>query len=286
MMLSTISDGADGHGNEDLVAVFRREGVTDIVVIDGATHIAGEHYIEREAGDVVWFVKSFAAALEAVAGEHASQEKCVVLALDQVRHSFRELTRGRTVPAYALPIAAMSWIRITRSRGLPLLELFCLGDCKAFLLSQDGAATDLDPYQNPQEAILQKEIARLAGEGVLDAAARRERLMPMLRARRESQNAAAAPSILCLEPRGPFEARKYRVQPAAGSTLLAMTDGFYRIVDTYGMHTIEALGRRCRDHGLEAALRELRAFETALAEGASTSVKKADDASAAMLVIR
>lgn len=285
MEIATISAAPDGRGNEDLIAVYRNDGVTDIVVIDGATHIAGQDYIDGDIGDVVWFVNAFAAALERVVCKDVSQEDSVVLALNAVRRNFLEITRGRSIPSYALPIAAMSWIRVVESDGPPILDIFCLGDCKAFLLSPDGVATDLDPYENPQEGVLQREIARLTTEGIVDAVERKARLTPMLRARREFQNMNDAPSILCIEPQGAFSARQYRIQPDSGSTLLAMTDGFYRIVDTYGMHSIEALAQRCLQNGLAAALQELREYETQRAVAASTSVKNADDASAAICVL-
>jgi hypothetical protein len=62
--------------------------------------------------------------------------------------------------------------------------------------------------------------------------------------------------------------------------LLAMTDGFYRIVDTYDMHSVEELADLCLRKGLGPVLEELRDLETASAESASRSVKSADDASA------
>jgi hypothetical protein len=37
-----------------------------------------------------------------------------------------------------------------------------------------------------------------------------------------------------------------------------MTDGFYRLVDTYGLYTDASLLQACADGGLEALLAELR----------------------------
>jgi hypothetical protein len=130
--------------------------------------------------------------------------------------------------------------------------------------------------------VLQAELARLAAEGVSGVEARRARLMPMLRARREFLNAAAAPTVLCLDPRGPIAAREHSAPLPPGSTLLAMSDGFYRIVDTYAMYSIGELAALCLARGLEAMLRELRDFEADQLGSASLSVKRADDASAAM----
>jgi hypothetical protein len=58
-----------------------------------------------------------------------------------------------------------------------------------------------------------------------------------------------------------------------------MTDGFYRLVDTYGLHTDASLLQACAGGGLEALLAELRQHEDA-SGGAGLAVKQADDASA------
>jgi hypothetical protein len=55
-------------------------------------------------------------------------------------------------------------------------------------------------------------------------------------------------------------------------------------VAPYGLTTLDDLGRRCREDGLEALMRELRQFALARAAGGTmaenTPVKSADDASA------
>jgi hypothetical protein len=132
---------------------------------------------------------------------------------------------------------------------------------------------------NPQEAVVQEAIAALVREGIDDPAVRRERLLPMLRRRREEQNTALGPQSLSLAPAGPFAARRYAVRAEPGSTLLVMTDGFYRLVDPYGLHGDASLLRACANGGLEALLAELRAHEAA-SGGAGMAVKQADDASA------
>jgi hypothetical protein len=284
MNIQQISSGAsDGH-NEDLVAVLEHGRCTDIIVIDGASSVADQNYIDNEIGDVVWFVRQFAAALGEVACGDIDQPQAVLLALAQVRARFNEIMRDNAMPLYAYPIAAMTWIRITHTREGAMLDLYCIGDCKAFLLSPGQAVVDLDPWINPQESILRAEIDRLAAQGMVDAAIRRERLLPMLRARREEQNAAAAPGCLCLQPHGPLDARRYRLPADPGAMLLAMTDGFSRIFDTYDMCSIDKLARRCLQGELPALLAELRAFESGQGASASTTVKRSDDASAVVWV--
>ncbi len=278
MRIEQLSDAAGGRHNEDLIAVVRGERCTDIVIIDGATPVAEHDYLGAEVSDVVWFVQSFAASLRDAIAEAASQAEGVCAAIEALRPHF--LARAAAMPLYAYPIAAMTWVRVTPGECGATLDLFCLGDCKTMLRPPGGGIVDLDPYTNAQEGILQREIGRLRAEGVTDPAARLQRLMPMLRRRREQQNTAPAPQVLCPLPRGRFDGRSYRVEAAPGSMLLAMTDGFSRIVDTYGLRSAQSLADLCLRDGLAAALAELRGHEAARRSSADHSVKRADDASA------
>ena len=280
MRWTSVSSAANGHGNEDHVAVFEQDGVTDIVVLDGASSVAQQNYIDSEIGDVAWFVRRFSAAFGRTLTGRGSQEQVVRAALDEVRAEFHARTIGVAVPVYAWPIAAMTWIRIMPGRGASELILYCLGDCKTLLLRPDGGVQDLDPYVNPQEALVQEAVAALAREGVLDPAARRERLLPMLRRRREEQNTASHPPGLCLEPAGPFAARRHALRAEPGSMLLAMSDGFYRLAEPYALYTDAGLARACARDGLETLLAELRAHERTGGAGTGLAVKQADDASA------
>jgi len=107
-------------------------------------------------------------------------------------------------------------------------------------------------------------------------------MLQMLRARRESQNLAPAPGVLCLDPNGPFQARLRSVELAHDASVLVMTDGFYRLVDLYGLYTDATLVEACITHGLKAQLDELRNYEATSARTAERAVKASDDASAAI----
>lgn len=278
---------APGDGiNEDLIRVFEGAGLTDILVLDGATSVADRNYIDERQGDVAWFTHAFADALAPLLAPGLPQGQTVRAALEAVRRSWRLAAGGQAVPLYAHPLAAMTWIRIRECEDCLALSLYCLGDCKAFAVHADGAVADLDPYVNPHEAVLQDAMAALSAQGVLDPAERRARLLPMLRARRESQQTAPAPNVLCLAPQGEFSAREYVLRLPFDAAVLAMTDGFYRLADAYSLYTQEDLGRRCRQDGIAPLMRELRDFEAARTAGATMAVKSADDASAVIWTAR
>jgi hypothetical protein len=207
------------------------------------------------------------------------------MAIADVRAQFMHLTAGRDVPVHAWPIAAMTWLRISHHDEAARATLYCLGDCKTLLYTTSGSCIDLDPFVNPQEAVLQDMIARLTADGIADPASRREQMLPMLRARRESQNLAPAPGVLCLDPNGSFQARLRSVELTHDASVLVMTDGFYRLVDLYGLYTDAALVEACIAYGLKAQLDKLRNYEATSARTAERAVKSSDDASAAIWTI-
>lgn len=281
MTTEQISCAPGSSINEDLIAVFDSGGVCDLVVLDGASSVADTDYIDAQQGDVAWFVQAFAAALEAAIAPGVPQGAAVRRAVDAVRAGFDARAGAGSIPLYAHPMAALTWIRIEQRADHLALSLYCLGDCKAFAFDADGAVCDLDPYVNPHEAVLREAMGALNTQDMRDPLLRRARLLPMLRARRESQHSSSAPDVLCLAPQGEFKARAFTRRLPPGTAVLAMTDGFYRLVDAYGLYTIEGLVQRCRTRGLAALMDELRSFEAARASGVM-AVKSADDASAVL----
>ena len=279
MTTEHLSRAPDGGINEDLIAVFDAGGATDLIVLDGATSVADTDYVDGRQGDVAWFVQAFAVELERAIAPDLAQGAAVRLAVDAVRRVYHLKAGDAAVPLYAHPLAALTWIRVRPMADHLALSLYCLGDCKAFALDGAGRVQDLDPYVNPHEAVVQEAIAALGLDAASDPAVKRARLLPMLRARREFQHGSPAPDVLCLAPQGEFSAREHHLRLPLETAVLAMTDGFYRLVDPYGLYDIAALARRCRSAGLAPLMDELRAFERARA-GAALAVKNADDASA------
>jgi hypothetical protein len=278
MRYSVVSDGA-GRVNEDVVAVYERDGWTDIVLMDGATPLTPERHVRAGDSDPAWFVRQFGADLGAVLDADASQERMVHAALARTRAAWQAAGGSLATPPWAWPIATLSWVRVRPGDAGARLELYCLGDSKVLLRLQGGTARDLDPFDNPQELATQAAVAALVADGVSDPAARWERLLPMLRTRRAEQNTAVPPFVLCLQPQGAFAARTAQVAAPPGAALVVMSDGLYRLVDTYGVHSDASLLDACVGAGLDALLDQLRRFEAGGA-AAGRAAKASDDASA------
>lgn len=277
--ITSLSTAANDKSNEDLIAShLHADGTLDLLIFDGASSVSDQHYLDEQCGDPAWFVQQFTAALAQVATPAVRQADSINLALHTLREQHSKLLQSTAMPVYARPIAALTWLRV--HAGGQHASIYALGDCKAFLLDAEGKASELDPYINPQESILKTAIEKLKQEG-LDEQARWARLLPMLRERRVAQNMSEQPSILCLYPQGSFAAREHHIPLASTGHLLLMTDGFYRLVDSYHLYDDQSLMQACATQGLDALMQELRAHEAGKAGG--MTVKKADDASVVML---
>ena len=64
-----------------------------------------------------------------------------------------------------------------------------------------------------------------------------------------------------------------------------MTDGFYRLVDPYGLYTDAQLIGHCERRGLQSLLKELRGCERGDGDTGERAVKSADDASAVFCLV-
>jgi hypothetical protein len=280
MRWDSVNDAGGKRMNEDHVAVFERGAMADILVLDGATALVDDG-VDGCNADVVWFVRRFAAEFERLLDAGTSYDALLGAAAGAVAREWDARSAGRDVPPYAWPVASLAWLRVSAGPdGAASVRLASLGDCKALLRTTDGTVRDLDPFDNVQEASLYTEVAALRGQGVQDPAEVFARMLPGLRERRTAQNLAPRPVVLSARPQGPFAVREVAFDAPAGSLLLAMSDGFWRLVDPYALHTADSLMAACAADGLAPLLRALRAFEAGQGGDASLAVKRADDASA------
>jgi len=280
MHWTSVNDAGGSRRNEDHVAVIERNDVADILVLDGATALvdAGN---DGCSDDVVWFVQRFAREFERAVDAGSARSALLQTAALATASAWHVGTAGRQSPPYAWPVASLAWLRIgQRPDGGADVVLTSLGDCKALWRGPDGAVRDLDPIDNAQEASLYAEVAALREQGVDNAAERFARMLPLLRARRTAQNLDPAPVVLSVRPQGPFAIRETAFDAPPGSLLLAMTDGFWRLVDPYGLYATQSLMDACATGGPAHLLRALRAFEAGEGGAESLAVKRADDASA------
>ena len=158
-----------GDTNDEPVAAFGSARRTGLLVRDRAASVAGNGYIDRQRGDVAWFVRVVAAAPEATIATGVTQAGAVCRAC-------RDRSGGGPIPSYAGAPAALAWTRVRPMDGQLALSRYRLGNCQAFAVDTDGGAVALDPYAKPHETAL-RETMHCLGLADIDATdGRRARL--------------------------------------------------------------------------------------------------------------
>ena len=113
MKIVHLSDAAGAKNNEDLVAVYlHNAGIVDILIFDGASSVSEKNYFDTFAGDASWFVSTFSALLKEVVAHGLSQHDSIKLALARFERDVEASLDLTHIPAYAYPIAAVTWARI------------------------------------------------------------------------------------------------------------------------------------------------------------------------------
>jgi hypothetical protein len=253
---------------------------TTAVLLDGATPKATITVSARD-NDTVWLVQRFIElwpTLGAQASDPAERAEIVRLALGA------ELDALCTRAGVTLDDGPFACLAIAQDTGARL-ELLNMGDLTLLLRATDGSVQRFG-----ESAVRELDRRAIAGieralaAGVAPHAERLRTIAAELRDNRALRNVLPGyevlePSVCC---RGRFQRRTCERREAR--SLLAMSDGFYRLVDTFGVYDDLSLFDAVERRGLTSLLAELRAIELRDADCVShPRFKTHDDATALLL---
>jgi hypothetical protein len=284
-VLCDISDpGSPDLPNEDA----RGHTARSAWVLDGATGL-GDSPLLPEASDAAWLARAYSAWLRSEADDTGRDLRRLFADLvARVSGEFEARKRRTPSGRFDLPSAGMAFVRL----GVACLEYARLGDCRAILAPPGGTPvlfTGSSPLQQLDAAVVAKMEALRRREPSAGHARLRRAVSGDLRANRSRFNAEGGYWVLGTDA-GTADgvARNMEVGsvtldgggPVRG---LLMSDGFYRLVDTFRAYPDDAalIKAAGREGGLEAMLAELRALEDADPECvAHPRLKPRDDATA------
>jgi hypothetical protein len=239
-----------------------------VVLLDGAAPVAKDRVSSYE-NDTVWLVRRFPEYLaERLAGARATalapSAPVDIPALAEaarvgLAREYAELCRQAGFLPAETPFACLAIAYDAGAR----LELFNLGDQTTLVRGRGGrwlgklgesAVRELD---RQALELLMRELRA----GVEPHAARHARIRPAILANRALRNQLVGYDVLDvnISCRERFEHQSF--ERAATQDLLMMTDGFYRLVDTFGRYDDASLFRAVERNGLAALLAELRSVE-------------------------
>lgn len=255
-IIDTITDpGKDSRPNED------RFGFNDdcAFVLDGATGLGDQQYMEGFGSDAAWMAHFAAKRLvhELSMDTHVTE---LVRAIAFDAHELFTATAGEQ-PRYAWPLAALAALRLTPQGA----EFIGLGDSVLYVLHDDGRVdvhTALpDAYEREQKAA-RAHVQRLGGIGNNGVAANDPQTLEDLRRARELQNTPDGWIwSLGLVPDAADHLARADIALTGGATALIASDGLADLVSLYQAYDPATLIQRAATAGLKTLVSELRHLE-------------------------
>lgn len=262
------------------------EGTGTAWVVDGATDVGTRRVfpeaVEREASglmlfesDAAWYADTLNAAFTAPpqAGEapKAYLERVITGVAEKARkEALCDLSKE---PRHNLPSAGGIWMRASGDA----VEFAALGDCVAIVHTGGRAhfVGQLDLIR-AEHASNRQQLAEPAGKAGGYAKAREAR---------DRMNTEGHHWVFSLHPEAAARAEENRVKVTEGDHVLLMSDGFFRLVEPYGLYTVDTLmARALEDDGLLSLVNDLRQAERNPEDDAKIGRLKTKDDATALLV--
>jgi hypothetical protein len=251
-LISQINDAGKSRFpfSEDWIGVSPSRNMAWL--LDGASPSSDRTLLKSEPSDARWLVRSMSRAFHQVARENEDITSVAEAALHTVRSNF-ELAAQQPIldiPVNDLPSAAGIMMHYDKKKGK--IHFLGLGDCIATIVQSGKLVGTTTPTMNKAD-----ENARIFPED-------RERTREAYHAWKRGMNRNGGYWIFSVHPEAARQARVESFSLTSGSPvhILLMSDGFERLVETFGRHTYETLTTRvAEEQDLTPALHELREIE-------------------------
>lgn len=279
-LVGAVTQGS-GAVNEDGWGFLGHSGdVSAAWIFDGVTGINKQNYLGG-GSDAAWLVAKAHKHLQTLAGIDLPLRGILSDLVQALIIDFKAAVKGLDLPGdYDPPAACL--ILLKRYGGA--WQALRLGD--SCLLARGGDGAHISVAASPNNAFdhwLSAEALKRRDAGVLDIKELLAEFRPQLMQGRKSRNSPGGYSILEASPSAMEFAEYFEI--GAPREILLCTDGYYRAVDYYALHSEESLlDASLASGGVENVLDSIRGVEA----GDPACVKflrfkPADDATAVAL---
>jgi protein phosphatase 2C-like protein len=279
-LVGAVTQGSGSINEDGWGFVGNADDVTAAWVFDGVTGINGRNLFPA-GSDAAWIVAKAHSHLLKLAGLGLPLRDILSKLVQALIIDFNTAVEGLDIPHdYDPPAACLILVKRYGAEWKALR----LGDSCLLARGNGGANTIL--AASPNNAFdhwLSTEAAKRRDAGVLDIKALHAEFRPQLLQGRKLRNTSGGYSILEANPSA-TEFAEY-LDLGTPEELLLCTDGYYRAVDHYALHSDKSLLKASsKADGLDRVLRDIRALE----EGDPACqkylrFKPADDATALVL---
>ena len=279
-LVGAVTQGSGSINEDGWGFLGSADNVTAAWVFDGVTGINGRNLFPA-GSDAAWLVAKAHDHLLKLAGRDLPLRDILSRLVQALMIDFKAAAEGLDIPHDYDPPAACLILVKRYGAGWKALRL---GDSCLLAHGNGGAHTIL--AASPNNAFdhwLSTEAAKRRDAGMLDIKALHAEFHPQLLQGRKLRNTPGGYSILEANSSA-TEFAEY-LDLGTPETLLLCTDGYYRAVDHYGLHSDESLLEASGEAGgLDRVLRNIRAVEASdPACQKYLRFKPADDATAVVL---
>ena len=243
-------------------------------VLDGSTGLTTERVLPGPS-DALWLMERVDLGLKGRADEAPSLAAALRPTLAEARTEFVRVALRRDAEAADMPCGSLVMLRVREG----VAEMSSLGDCR--IVDGKGRSFGTSGVTALDERLVE-EVVALQKQGVPHRKIW-QRLLPMTRRHRALMNRAEGYWTTDVTGAGLDHIEIERVPTRAGDDFLMMSDGFYRLVDTYRRYTYATLMEMAQ-RGLAPLLQELREIEDEDPECRTYPRLKPRDDATAMLV--
>lgn len=245
-------------------------------VIDGATDVGPVRIFKAAESDAARFAEIFAAEIvKGPADPREIPQAWFARLLPRIRAAVERDVKIplKDAPLASYPTAAATWVRVRKGK----LEGATLGDSIAIVKAPDGVVTVFGESGKPaEEQTRAKTVMAMTSEDRLK----------WLQDVRAIHNTARGYWVFGVQPEAASHIVHQTADAPPGTKVLAMTDGFYRLVSPYARYTDEQLIDAVVARGLGPLMRELRDMEASPEDDARIGrFKTSDDATALLLEV-
>jgi hypothetical protein len=280
-LAGSVSEGS-GAVNEDRCGVIEADGqVSAAWVFDGVTGINSRNVLPG-ASDACWIVDKAHGHLLDLAAQDVPLRAILQKLVERLKADWRKVEGTVEFPVPYDPPATCLVLVKRYADGWQALRL---GD--SVMLTEFETVTLHAPPPTPLldlEEMLRQEARRCRDTGLLDFKSLLQEFRPQLAARRQGRNTPGNYSVLVADD----TALRQPELIALGwpRAILLCSDGFYRAVDHYGLHSDASLMKTCSAaDGVGGVLQQVRATEAGdPACSQFLRFKPADDATAVCLL--
>jgi hypothetical protein len=247
-----------------------------VCVIDGSTDVGPVRIFAKGDSDAARFAELFAAELLAAPSTaDESPQSYIARLTPRLRAAVEKEAKIplKDAPLASYPTAAATWLRVKGGR----IEGATLGDTIAIIRDPSGKVTVFGESSKPaEEQSRAKQVLALTPD----------QRMKWLQDTRAIHNTEKGYWIFGVQPEAAAHAVCQLADAPPGTRVLAMTDGFYRLVSPYGIYDDAGLVEAVIAKGLGPLMQELRALEANPADDAKIGrFKTSDDATALLIEI-